>query len=245
MGRFGAHSDVASLDGVRKREREGVAPIAERGVTRASRRRRRSLRRVCSSGTRVEGGPKTQRKVHCTGEPSLPPSLPSAALGGTVIFCLDRTPRGGKIHRGPIKLGQVFLGRHPGAVGERRAGIALHRSRSPLLLLYRSYIHSWRCCVTDEGGTPRPSYVTYDIITVGRPQACAAHPRTPYASLPRSLGGCQQCQVASANQHDMNSNLAPPSRGRERARRRLGAFWTWEAPPTDPAPTRGSNTARC
>lgn len=188
MGRFGAHSDVASLDGVRKREREGVAPIAERGVTRASRRRRRALRRVCSSGTRVEGGPKTQRKVHCTGEPSLPPSLPSAARGGTVIFCLDRTPRGGKIHRGPTELGQVFLGRHPGAVGERRAGIALHRSRSPLLLLYRSYIHSWRCRVTDGGGTPRPSYVTYDIITDSRPQACAAHPRTPYDSLPRSLG---------------------------------------------------------
>ena len=190
-----------------------------------------------------------RHKERCTARespPSLPPSLPSAALGGTVIFCLDRTPRGGKIHRGPIKLGQVFLGRHPGAVGERRAGIALHRSRSPLLLLYRrSYIHSWRCCVTDEGGTPRPSYVTYDIITDGRPQACAAHPRTPYASIPRSLGGCQQCQVASANQHDMNSNLAPPSRGRERARRRPGAFWTWEAPPTDPAPTRGSNTARC
>ena len=61
------------------------------------------------------------------------------------------------------------------------------------------------------------------------PPTLALH--TP-PSLARSLGGCQQCRVASANQHDMNSNLAPPSRGHERARRRLGAFWTWEAPPT-------------
>ena len=39
------------------------------------------------------------------------------------------------------------------------------------------------------------------------PPTLALH--TP-PSLARSLGGCQQCQVASANQHDMNSNLAPP-----------------------------------
>ena len=189
-----------------------------------------------------------RHKERCTARES-PRSLPSICRARpTVIFCLDRTPRGGKIHRGPTELGQVFLSRYPGAVGERRAGIALHRSRSPLLLLYRSYIHIWRCRVTDEGGTPRPSYVTYDIITVGRPQAFAAHPRTPYAflppSLPRSLGGCQQCQVASANQHDMNSNLAPPSLRRDASETQTRSLLDLGGA-SDPAPTRGSNTARC
>ena len=44
------------------------------------------------------------------------------------------------------------------------------------------------------------------------PPTLALH--TP-PSLARSVAGYQQCQVASANQHDMNSNLAPPSLRRD------------------------------
>ena len=134
-----------------------------------------------------EGGPKTQRKVHCTGEPSLPSfHLPRSAARSSFVWTGRRGEGRFIVDRSNSDRFSLVATRARSAGGVR----ALHfTARARLFSYFTVAIHCWRCCVTDEGGTPRPSYVTYDIITVGRPQACAAHPRTPYASLPRSLGG--------------------------------------------------------